>query len=130
MKNNNLLNERVTVESGGFPNGNDGFYWSWKATDKNGLIYSDESFSYDQNPTSNVAQFVPLIKALEWIVKVMPSRPVTIFSCLEFIVNAVNDKVKVSKPHLIPLYKNAKQLLAKTNAVVEWQPKDKMTLKH
>lgn len=131
MKNiTNKFIENVVIETSGFPKGKDSIFWSWEAVGKNGVIASDDGLSYEQENSSNVAQFVALTRALEWTVKNMPSTPVRIVSSLELVVKALNNKMKIKKAHLIPLYKNAKRLLTKTNAIVEWQPKTKMRLGH
>lgn len=130
MNDKNLSNESIVIETSGFPNGKDGVFWEWKATSKMDVIDSDDGLSYEQSPTSVVAHLLSVIKALEWTVKNLPSDSVRIVSCLEFVVRAVNGEIRVKQPHLIPLYKNAKRLLSKTKAVVEWLPKNKMTLRH
>ena len=130
-KKSSFIDDRsVAIHTNVMPNNKDGVFWFWTALDGNEEIDSDDGFSYEQKPTSVVAQFLAVIKALGWTARNMPKVPVKIYSSNEFVVQAINGRKRVKKPHLIPLYKNARRLQDKTKAVVEWLPKEKIRRGH
>jgi ribonuclease HI len=93
-------------------------------------IYSDygvaqEPFSSDS--TNNVAEYVALTKALEWLVENnLISGKIEIKSDSQLIVNQLKGIYKVKAKRIIPLYQKVLLLKSKFHDFhIQWVPRDK-----
>jgi ribonuclease HI len=92
-------------------------------------IYSDygvagEPFSSDS--TNNVAEYVALAKALEWLVENnLISDKVEIKSDSQLVVNHLRGTYKVKAKRIIPLYQKVLRLKSKFHDVqIQWVPRE------
>jgi ribonuclease HI len=93
-------------------------------------IYSDygvagEPFSSDS--TNNVAEYVALAKALEWLVENnLISDKIEIKSDSQLIVNHLRGIYKVKAKRIVPLYQKVLLLKSKLHDVqIQWVPREK-----
>ena len=99
--------------------------------------------SYSKEATNNVAEYVALIRSLEWLKENgygsenansplfqtrsddNPTEEITIRGDSALIINQVNMKYKVSKVHLRPLHKRAMSLISQfRNLKIIWVPRE------
>jgi len=90
-----------------------------------GLVLRDQAGTilrkvgkYIGHATNNVAEYNGLIGCLEYVQELNASR-VTVFSDSELLVNQINGKYKIKKPHLQTLYNKIQNMLGDSNIELE-----------
>jgi len=75
--------------------------------------------------SNNVAEYVALIKGLEWIIgNNLADEEITVRGDSQLVVNQLNGKYKVKAERLIPLHARAVELLKKFRSYkIEWIPR-------
>jgi ribonuclease HI len=86
---------------------------------------ADEPFSKDA--TNNVAEYVALAKALEWLVaNNRASDKVRVKSDSQLVVRQLAGEYRVRTKKLVPLYLDVVELLKKFSDIkIEWVPREK-----
>ncbi|MDI6871840.1 MAG: ribonuclease HI family protein [Bacillota bacterium] len=92
--------------------------------DAEGRLLAQEA-AYLGETTNNVAEYTALIRALERAAE-LSAGPVRVFSDSELLVRQLNGEYRVRQPHLVPLYEQARRLLARfVLASVNHVPREK-----
>ena len=80
---------------------------------------------WSEEATNNVAEYVGLLKGLEWISRNRPKEDVTVRGDSRLIVMQMAGKFKVRSKRLRPLHERCKMLESKLgNVVYEWVPRE------
>jgi ribonuclease HI len=92
------------------------------------VINGDEYCEYDGVNTNNVGEYRSLLRALETLhEKYDINQPVTIYGDSKLVVEQVNGRWRVKKPHLRPLCDRAKALLKGLDYSLKWIPREQNT---
>jgi len=81
---------------------------------------------WSENATNNVAEYMGLIRGLEWLAQRAPGGEVAIRGDSLLVIRQVSKKYAVKAERLRPLHRRAQELLSNfPNARVEWVPREK-----
>jgi ribonuclease HI len=82
---------------------------------------------FSDNATNNVAEYMGIIKALEWLLEKnnYDNQGIIVRGDSQLVISQLNGKYKVRAVKIIPLYQKAKSLLSKFKDIkIEWIPRD------
>lgn len=99
---------------------------------KGKIIYSDSGLAgepFSNDSTNNVAEYVALVRALEWLIQSnLQSEKIEIRSDSQLVVNQLTGNYKVRAKRIIPLYTKVMQLKSVFHEVqIQWIPREKNT---
>lgn len=89
--------------------------------EKGGDVVYEESNtpSREVKNTNNSAEYISLIKALEYVKREYPDATVTVYGDSELIINQVDGDWDTNKSHLIPLRDEARQLMNEDISLIQ-----------
>jgi len=104
--------------------------YAFIVTTKEKIIHSESGLAEDpfsNNSTNNVAEYVALARALEWLVQHnLQSEKIRIRSDSQLVVNQLMGSYKVKANRIIPLYNKVIKLKNEFQDIqIQWVPREK-----
>ena len=104
--------------------------YAFIVTSKDKIIHSDSGLAEDpfsNNSTNNVAEYVALARALEWLIQNnLQSEKIRIQSDSQLVVNQLMGTYKVRAKRIIPLYNVVIKLKSEFQDIqIRWVPREK-----
>lgn len=122
---------RFTIVFDGGSLGNPGKgYGSYEIAKNDDPYRFVDRMEHGNHLTNNQAEYMTLIAALDWLAHDLGAgakrASVTIFGDSKLVVSQVNGVWKVKNANMIPLVKQAKDLVTKFGScTIEWHPREK-----
>jgi len=117
-----MMNIVIFCDGSGGSDGDNGG-WGFSAQSEHGNILDEAWGGPEGLSTNNVSEYRAVIAGLKWS-KGKTAGNITIKTDSELVVKQCLGQWKCKKPHLMPLCREAKQLLYDTRAVIMWIPRE------
>jgi probable phosphoglycerate mutase len=123
------LSFNIVFDGGSLGNPGKG-YGSYEITRQGEPYHFVDRMEHGNNLTNNQAEYMTLIAALDWLAEDLGDRrkqaKVTIFGDSKLVVSQINGVWKVRNANMIPLVKQAKELVARFGScTITWHPRAK-----
>lgn len=80
---------------------------------------------WSDGATNNVAEYMGLMKGLEWVVENRPGMDLVVRGDSRLVIMQMRGEFKVKSKRLLPLYRRCKELEARLGEVTyEWVPRE------
>jgi len=96
--------------------------YGWTAQSASGNIIKEHWGKIQGDTTNNVAEYEAVISALKWALENTVGN-VFVYTDSLLVVSQVSGTWRCKKPHLQPLLKQARELMARTDAKLAWIPR-------